>query len=168
MSEAAPSIEPGPSPAPAGFGVRPATGEDLLAIAAGVCALLVELGGQPAPQARLQDAARALLDEPRDGTLLVADAGGEVVGFLGVSWLSAVRIPGRYGLIQELWVHADWRGLGVGGELLAALATLARDLGIERIEVGLPGERFSRLDATEAFYAANDFTAVGTRMRRLL
>jgi GNAT superfamily N-acetyltransferase len=168
VSEAVPWTEPGPAPIPACFCVRPATSEDLPGIAVGVCALLVELGGQPAPQRQLQDAARALLDEPREGALFVADAGGKLVGLLGVSWQSAMRIPGRYGLIQELWVHAEWRGKRVGGELLAALATLARDLGIGRIEVGLPGQRFSRLTATEAFYAANDFAAVGTRMRRLL
>ena len=29
----------------------------------------------------------------------------EIVGVLGVSWQIAMRIPGRYGLIQELWVQ---------------------------------------------------------------
>ncbi len=35
------------------------------AIAVAVCELLLELGGQPPPQARLQEAARALLEQPR-------------------------------------------------------------------------------------------------------
>jgi GNAT superfamily N-acetyltransferase len=168
VSEAAPWIERGPSPTPAGFGVRGATDADLPGIAVGVCELLIELGGSPAPQTQLQDAARALLEEPRDGALLVAEDDGELVGFLGVSWQSAIRIPGRYGLIQELWVHRDRRGSGIGAELLATLATLAREQGIARIEVGLPSERFAQLTATEAFYAANNFTQIGTRMRRLL
>ena len=34
-----------------------------------------------------------------------------------------------------------------------------------RIEVGLPRERFAGLDATAAFYLANDFTPLGARMR---
>jgi GNAT superfamily N-acetyltransferase len=148
--------------------VRGATYEDLPAIAVAACALLLELGAQPPPQARMQAQARALLEEPRAGTLLVADADSQLVGFLGVSWQSAIRIPGRYGLIQELWVHSDWRSRAIGGELLSALSELARTLGIERIEVGLPSERFARLAATESFYADNGFTTIGTRMRRLV
>jgi GNAT superfamily N-acetyltransferase len=157
-----------PAPATAGFGVRPATRADLPAIAVAVCALVIELGGRPAPQRQLLGAARTMLEQPREGTLFVADAAGKLVGVLGVSWQSAVRVPGRYGLIQELWVDEQWRNRGVGGALLAALATLAQKLGIACIEVGLPGERFSQLAATEAFYAAHGFSAVGTRMRRSL
>jgi branched-chain amino acid aminotransferase len=169
VNEAAASTPPLRSPTPAGCSVRLATREDLPAIAVAVCELVLELGGKPSPQPALHDAARALLEEPRTGALLVADAdGGVVVGFLGASWLSAVRIPGRYGLIQELWVHPDWRSRTIGGELIAALCELAHEHGIERIEVGLPGERFARVEATEAFYRANGFAAIGSRMRRLL
>ena len=159
-----------PSQSPARCSVRPATHEDLPAIAVAVCTLLLELGGKPAPQPALHEAARGLLEEPRAGALLVADAdtGGGVVGFLGASWLSAVRVPGRYGLIQELWVHADWRSRKIGGELVSALCELALETGIERIEVGLPGDGFARLPSTDAFYRANGFDAIGTRMRRLL
>ncbi len=167
MSEPAASAGRRPE-TPVSCRVRGATYEDLPAIAVAVCGLLVELGAKAPPQARLQAAARALLDEPRAGALLVADAGSQLVGLLGVSWQSAMRIPGRYGLIQELWVHTDWRGREIGSELLSALSELARDQGIERIEVGLPGEGFERLAATHSFYASNDFAAIGTRMRRLL
>lgn len=173
MSEAAPigPIVPSPNPAsptPGSCSVRLATREDLPAIAVAVCALLLELGGEPSPQPALHEAARALLDEPRAGALLVADADGVVVGFLGASWQLAVRVPGRYGLIQELWVHPDWRSRALGGELISALCELALESGIERIEVGLPGERFAQLEATEAFYRVNGFATLGTRMRRLL
>lgn len=148
--------------------MRLATHEDLPAIAVAVCSLLLELGGEPAPQRSLREAARELLEEPGDGALLVADDGVSIVGFLGVSWLSAVRIPGRYGLIQELWVHPDWRGRALGGELLALLRELASERGVARIEVGLPSERFATLALTEAFYRANGFTTIGARMRSLL
>jgi GNAT superfamily N-acetyltransferase len=162
-------IEEAPSVAgEGGWEVRLATPADVPAIAAAVRELLFELGGRPAPGAELQEAARALVEDDSAGALLVADAGERIVGFLGVSWQTAVRIPGRYGLIQELWVHPAWRSQTIGGELLSTLCALARDQGVRRIEVGLPGERFPHVQATEAFYEVNEFIAIGTRMRRLL
>jgi branched-chain amino acid aminotransferase len=145
--------------------VRRAAPADAAKIAAAVAALLRELGGKPADERALAAEARALAEDERAGALLVAEADGEIVGFLGLSWQRAVRIPGRYGLIQELWVHPDWRSRQVGAELLSALADLARSEGVGRIEVGLPGERFPALAATASFYEANGFAAVGLRMR---
>ncbi|HTU77378.1 MAG TPA: GNAT family N-acetyltransferase [Solirubrobacteraceae bacterium] len=168
MSDARPPLAHLSAPGPARFCVRLAGHEDVPAIAVAASSLLLELGGAPAPQPELQRVGHELLEDACAGALIVADAGGAVVGFLGASWQSAVRIPGRYGLIQELWVHPDWRGRAVGGELLSLLCALARESGVERIEVGLPGGRFERLDATESFYEANGFTAIGQRMRRLL
>jgi GNAT superfamily N-acetyltransferase len=148
-------------------------------VVAAVRELLVELGGTPPPTAAMETATRALIDDRRAGALLVAqaggvglgdgavggDAGGAIVGVLGASWQAAIHIPGRYGLIQDLWVHPAWRGRAIGRELLAAIFELARELRVARIEVGLPPERFPGLEATEAFYLANGFTAIGSRMR---
>ena len=97
-----------------------------------------------------------------------AEERGQLVGVLSVSWQVAIRIPGRYGLIQELWVHPGWRGKTIGGDLLSALFMLASRQEITRLEVGLPSERFSHLPATEAFYVNCGFEAIGLRMRRLL
>jgi GNAT superfamily N-acetyltransferase len=135
-------------------------------VAAAVAELLRELGGASPPLPAMQTAARVLLDDPRAGALLVAEADGAIVGVLGASWQSAIHIPGRYALIQDLWVHPSWRGTGVGAGLLAALFELAREQGLARVEVGLPGERFAGLAATRGFYLANGFTPLGARMRR--
>ena len=148
--------------------VRGATEADVPALVAGIGELLVELGGSPPPVGQLEDGARALIDDPDAGVVLVAEDGGRIVGVLGASWQSAIRVPGRYGLIQELWVAPAHRDLQVGTALLNELALLARERGIGRLEVGLPGERYPNLAATESFYATNHFTTIGTRMRRLL
>jgi len=148
--------------------VRPATHEDVETLVLGVSELLVELGGSAPERAALEQTAHALIDDRDAGALLVAVQEGELVGLLGVSWQHALRVAGRYGLIQELWVHPAWRGQTIGGDLLVALFELARGLDIARLEVGLPGERFAHLGATEAFYVNNGFQTVGTRMRRLL
>lgn len=149
--------------------VREAVASDIDGVGIAVEELLLELGGKPPFAVTLRDTIRELIDDPGLGALLVAESvDGSIVGFLGASWQTAVRIPGRYGLIQELWVRPDWRSREVGAGLLAALSALARDRGVTRIEVGLPSERFAELDATTAFYARNGFEPIGTRMRSLL
>lgn len=149
--------------------VRRATEQDVGDVAIAVEELLLELGGRPPAADELRDTARALIADDSLGLALVAESEhGEIVGFLGVSWQTAVRIPGRYGLIQELWVHPAWRSREIGAELLYGLAGMARSRGISRIEVGLPSERFAQLGATEAFYRANGFQPIGLRMKLLL
>jgi GNAT superfamily N-acetyltransferase len=173
------------------WSVRPAAHEDVPAVVSAVGALLRELGGTPPPTGAMALAARTLLDDPRAGALLVAEAsGGEaddgaagpeadggaadaedtraIVGVLGVSFQTAIHAAGQYALIQDLWVHPTWRRRAVGSDLLAALFELARELQIPRAEVGLPQERYPRLQATEAFYHGNGFTPLGPRMRRVL
>jgi branched-chain amino acid aminotransferase len=147
---------------------RTASPEDIPAIAAAVRELLVELGGSPPADAAMQATARTLLDDGDAGALLVAEAPGALVGVLAASWQTAIHVPGRYGLIQDLWVHPSWRSRAVGAGLLAALFELAHDRQIVRVEVGLPQERFAGIEATEAFYRANGFAALGPRMRRVL
>lgn len=148
--------------------IREATHADVPAVAIAVRELLIELGAAPTLPATLEEPAHALIDDGSLGVLLVAEQHGQIVGVLGVSWQVAIRVPGRYGLIQELWVHPSWRGRTIGGDLLAALFQLARRQQVVRLEVGLPSERFPHLAATEAFYLNNGFTTIGTRMRRLL
>jgi GNAT superfamily N-acetyltransferase len=148
--------------------VRAAAGSDAPAIAAAVHELLLELGGKPASKSTIEAAARAVLDDRESGALLVAERAGELVGVLGASWQSALHIPGRYGLIQELWVHPSWRGRAIGGDLVDAAFALARELRIARVEVGLPRDGFVGLRATEAFYRGHGFELLGARMRALL
>jgi GNAT superfamily N-acetyltransferase len=148
--------------------IREATHADVPAIVVGVSELLEELGGKPGLKGELEQTAHALIDDAGAGVLLVAENLKEIVGMLGVSWQIAIRVPGRYGLIQELWVHPAFRGMTIGGDLIVALFDIAREQGVRRLEVGLPSERYPHLGATEAFYLNNGFKTIGTRMRRLL
>jgi ribosomal protein S18 acetylase RimI-like enzyme len=148
--------------------VRPAEAGDVAAAAAAVGALLEELGGEVPPVAELEAATRVLVERPETGTLLVAEAGGEVVGVLAASWVHAVHVPGHYGVIQDLWVRPDFRSRAVGRDLVEGYAAIAREAGAARLEVGLPKESFERIEATERFYRGNGFTSLGIRMRRKL
>ena len=148
--------------------IREATHEDVPAVVAGVGELLVELGGKPLATPVLAETAHVLIDDGSAGVVLVAEQADELVGIIGVSWQVAMRIPGRYGVIQELWVKPEFRYMRIGADLLRALVEVAGKQGVERIEVGLPSERYPALDATEAFYINNGFTQIGMRMRRLV
>jgi branched-chain amino acid aminotransferase len=148
--------------------VREATPGEVPAVAAAVESLLVELGGRRPSMAEMEAEVRAIVEDPEVGTMLVADSAGGIVGVLGASWARAIHVPGRYAVIQDLWVHPDWRSRGVGAELVDAIAELARERGVGRIEVGLPRESFEAIRATEAFYLSNEFETLGPRMRRLL
>ncbi|MGO9320845.1 MAG: GNAT family N-acetyltransferase [Solirubrobacteraceae bacterium] len=171
MSETAPLAPhptPGAEPGAVCWYVRAASEEDVPAVAAAVTELLLELGGNPPAEPAMHATARSLLGDGDAGVLLVAEAGGALVGVLAASWQTAIHVPGRYALIQDLWVHRAWRSRAIGAELLAALSELAGGRQIARIEVGLPRESFAGLGATEAFYRANGFTPLGPRMRLLL
>jgi GNAT superfamily N-acetyltransferase len=148
--------------------VRGARHADVEAVALAVNALLLELGGTPPPRSSMQEVVRTLIDTPDAGTVLVADADGELVGVLAASWQLAIHAPGAYALIQDLWVHGAWRGQAVGAGLLRKLYELASGRGFARVEVGLPRESFAQFDATEAFYRGNGFEPNGPRMRRVL
>jgi GNAT superfamily N-acetyltransferase len=171
MKEATPAeAETGREQAPVGWRVREATVEDAAPVAVAVADLLVELSGGGPPLADLERATTDLARDREMGALLVAEAGGEdgIVGVLAASWQHAIHVPGRYGTIQDLWVHPEWRSRAIGRDLVEAFVDVAREMGASRIEVGLPRESFERIEATEAFYRANGFEHLGPRMRRKL
>jgi GNAT superfamily N-acetyltransferase len=148
--------------------VRPAVPQEAEAVAAAVAELLQELGARPPPAAAMEAAARTLIVEPAAGAVFVAAARAELVGVLVASWQVAIHAPGRYALIQDLWVHPAWRSHAVGSGLVEALVARVERERVGHIEVGLPRDRFPQLEATRRFYGRNGFDAVGMRMRRTL
>jgi GNAT superfamily N-acetyltransferase len=188
MTEAA-THSPAAAPGTVGWEVRPARREDATGVAAGVVALLAELGGTPPSPAAIEAEARAHIADPALGIVLVAAAhpavssqlpgtipancelidgrrAGELVGVLTASWARAIQVAGRLLTIEVLWTRREWRDRGVGAALVEALAVAAAAEGAGRVEVGLPRESFAALRATERFYLANGFERLGPRMRR--
>jgi GNAT superfamily N-acetyltransferase len=159
------------SPAPAatpGWRVRAARLRDVQAIADALTQLLVELDGTPPPKTAMEVAAGCLVEDQAAGAVLVAEADGTIVGVLAASWQTAIHVPGRYGLIQDLWVDPARRSQAIGAALVAELCLLAGEQGIARLEVGLPRERFAAIGPTTAFYRREGFATLGPRMRRIL
>ncbi len=151
-----------------GWEVRSGLPDDVAAAASAVELLLVELGGSPPARPLLEAEVRALVEEPEAGEILVAESAGSLVGVLSSSWQRAIHVPGRYAVVQDLWVDPAWRSDGVGAALIEELAVRARAAGAPRLEVGLPPEHFAAIGKTTAFYRANGFEHLGPRMRRKL
>jgi GNAT superfamily N-acetyltransferase len=192
MTEAA-TDSPATAPGTSGWEVRPARPEDAAAVATGVAALLCELGATPPSHAAIESEARAHIEDPTLGIVLIAatagsggppDAsshfrpdsgpnceltgGGELVGVLTASWARAIQVPGRMLTIEVLWTRREWRGRAIGAGLVEALGRVAVDAGAARVEVGLPRESFDAIRATERFYLANGFERLGPRLRKAL
>jgi GNAT superfamily N-acetyltransferase len=160
---------PATAPGTSGWQIRPARPEDAAAVATGVAALLCELGATPPPHASIEAEAKAHIEDPSLGIVLIAVGDGdELVGVLTASWARAIQIPGRMLTIEVLWTRREWRGRAVGAGLVEALAPIAVDAGAARVEVGLPRESFEAIRATERFYLANGFERLGPRMRKVL
>lgn len=149
-----------------GWEVRTARTEDAPPVAAAVATLLEELGGKPPAIEAIEAEARAHIEDPSLGIVLVAAAADQVVGVLTASWARAIQVAGRLLTIEVLWTRREWRDRGVGAGLVEALAVAAAAEGAGRVEVGLPRESFPALRATERFYLANGFERLGPRMRR--
>lgn len=148
--------------------IREAAAGDVGRVSDAVEELLLELGGRRPARAEVESEVRAIVADPAAGLLLIAEEDGDFLGVLGASWSRAIHVPGRYVLIQDLWVAPDWRSRGIGAELIEAIAARARAQGVPRLEVGLPREDFAAIEATESFYRDNGFEHLGPRMRRLL
>ena len=111
--------------------IRPATGDDI--------ALIAQLIRDLAEYERLADAAVAteaglreqLFGERPAAEVLVAEADGEPAGF-ALFFHTFSTFLGKRGLyLEDLFVRPDFRGLGLGRHLMAALARIAvqRDCG---------------------------------------
>jgi DNA-binding MarR family transcriptional regulator/GNAT superfamily N-acetyltransferase len=65
---------------------------------------------------------------PPDGAFLVMRSDGATIGCGGLQ-----RVDARTTEIKRMWIHADWRGLGLGRRMLTQLEDTARTFGRRRL-----------------------------------
>ena len=141
---------------------RPATGDDLARVAElsrqARAEVESERGGATflAREARgdsvVDDLAPALADGER--CVLVGTLDGVVVGFASAR-TERLRDGTVHGVIGDLYVEPEARGVGVGEALMDALLAWAAERGCKGIDAtALPGDR-----ATKNFFEGSGFTA---------
>lgn len=102
--------------------------------------------------------------DPELATLL-SEHGGELVGFVQLSWGEAPPEVGgaRPAEIQRLYVDSRWHGRGVAQELMAEVLSLARRGASDRVWLGV----WEHNPRAIAFYEKCGFTRVGDHRFRL-
>jgi N-acetylglutamate synthase-like GNAT family acetyltransferase len=58
---------------------------------------------------------------------------GEIIGYCAVHWLPYLILPGPEGYISELFIKEEFRGQGIGNELLEAIKVEAQNRGCSRL-----------------------------------
>ncbi|HEY1761311.1 MAG TPA: GNAT family N-acetyltransferase [Acidimicrobiales bacterium] len=146
------------------FTVRPIEFNDVVA------ASLVIQGGSLTPDDEHEldvDAYWRAVEETRQrrGDVLVADAGGDVIGIVQVVVFPHFQHTGGWCCeLESVHVRSDWRSRGVGAELLAAAEVIARREGCYRIQLT---SRNVRTDA-HRFYESNDYVSMSQGFKKLL
>ncbi|MDD3813509.1 MAG: GNAT family N-acetyltransferase [Desulfocapsaceae bacterium] len=69
------------------------------------------------------------------GCVLVAEAGGQVVGMCSGQLLISTAEGGLSLLVEDVVVHERWRGLGVGRQLIEAISDWARANKVSRLQL---------------------------------
>ena len=66
--------------------------------------------------------------------ILVAQTpGGEIAGYCAVHWLPYLILAGPEGYVSELFIQEQFRGQGIGGQLLNAIKAEAQKRGCSRL-----------------------------------
>ncbi len=97
--------------------IRQADAGDLETIVDMVAAITWETEGRDQDKDRLIKSTTQLLDNPAKGFCVVADAGGQVVGIVVVTYLWSYYRSGTTWWLEAVYVQADWRRRGVFGLL---------------------------------------------------
>ncbi|HEY2341841.1 MAG TPA: GNAT family N-acetyltransferase [Chthoniobacteraceae bacterium] len=119
---------------------------DLEAVVALECAQLCEHDLPSSPDG-IRQILRGLAADERDGFIVLAVGGNEIVGFAYVAALASLEYGGRIGWLEELYVSAAWRNGGIGRRLLDAAISRARELNWKAVELEVVAghERAARL-----------------------
>jgi GNAT superfamily N-acetyltransferase len=128
---------------------RAATLDDLARISELAHALRAELGAERggalwATRESQPEPLDPLLTERlgrEDATVLVGTYDGVTVGY-GTAWIDHLRDGSRLGVIDEIYVEPEARGVGVGETLIERLVAFCRHAGCSGIDAtALPGHR---------------------------
>jgi GNAT superfamily N-acetyltransferase len=103
-----------------------------------------------------------LAGEARVWSFIATRSDGRDIGVVMLNECSAIYAGGQFGEISELYVAPDSRSIGVGAQLIAAVAGFGRERGWANLEVGAPSVPVWQ--RTVDFYLRTGFEEVGPRL----
>ena len=104
--------------------------------------------------------------EERYSAFVAKDENQNIIGICTLMESFAIYANGNYGIIDEMYVHPDYRSLRVGARLISAVVEYGRQKSWSRIDVTAPeNERWRR---TRAFYEKEGFIFTGPKLKKLL
>ncbi|MGE0624148.1 MAG: N-acetyltransferase family protein [Pseudomonadales bacterium] len=145
---------------------REATADDLTAIAGLMRAYYTE-DGYPFSATAATDALTALQKTPALGRLWALDADGRVAGYLAVTLGFSLEYRGRDAFIDELYIDADQRGLGLGREALQLALDYCESEGVRALHLEVEHHRPSARQLYERMGFEHHDRVLMTRMLKI-
>ena len=94
--------------------------------------------------AALEASLARLLGDPTLGGVWLIDRAGSVIGYAIVTFGYDLEFGGRDAVLTELWIDAEARGGGAGGEVIEQLAPILRTLGVGALHLQVRPENPAR------------------------
>ncbi|WP_025692132.1 GNAT family N-acetyltransferase [Paenibacillus zanthoxyli] len=91
---------------------------------------------------------------------------GQTIGFLSLCESYSLYADGNYGIIQEFYVHPEYRSKSIGSKLLFSAKEYGKKRKWKRFEVTTPP--LPEFDRTILFYENNGFEVTGGRKMKLI
>ena len=88
-----------------------------------------------------------IIDNSEVGRILVARQGADIVGMVNLLFTVSTALGARVALLEDMVVHSEFRGSGIGSALLQYAIAFARSVGCQRITLltdrtNVPAQRF--------------------------
>ena len=130
-----------------GLVIRPARQDDLDAMVGLLQALFaIEEDFVPNPERQRRGLTRFLDGCGKHRCILVAEARGQVLAMATIQILISTAEGGPVGLVEDVVVREDCRGVGVGHRLMTALGTWAAERQLTRLQLLADRTNFKALD----------------------
>ncbi|WP_379138103.1 GNAT family N-acetyltransferase [Paenibacillus sp. sgz500958] len=154
-----------------GWIIRSAHQGDCRNVLQGIRRLLAELRNveEVTLPAESEQAYQYVIEHPGEGAVWIAEASSlpdSIAGLITVSIVNSIHVGGKYTLIQELWVHPDFRSSGIGEQLIKRVEHYCEDNGTANLEVCTPKKSFVNFAKTLSFYMNNGFEELGPRLKK--
>jgi len=136
--------------------------EEILSFSEGLVQFFLEID-HPIPQNKnILFLIREFLDS---GVVVLAKLNSEIVGFISLIESNAIYAGGKFGIINELYVHPEYRSSGIGAKLIGYVQKSSENKNWTRLELSTPDEL--EWHRTIMFYEKEGFETVGLKMKKM-